>query len=177
MNNTIDIEVAIDTESLLNDFQNPSMDFGNVTGLPHEGYAYMIATTAHVNGGQATGDLSINGIVNDVIRWRCLSLSGNSDQSAVVYNVPMFGGSQLTGPINAIVAQPFAPVPVLQGEEQTAPPSFNGVVENDYYLEATITGHGTENYMFQFYVTENDPSTGEPVLKGCFGWDPTITVN
>jgi len=175
MSSYIDIEVVIDTERLLAE-QTPSQDPNNPTGIDHVSYSFMIATNAHVNGGQASGNLSVKAIVNDVLRWRCLSLSGNSDQSAVAYNIAKFGGQQVTGLINAIISQPYAPLPTLQGESNTNPPTFTGAVENDYYLEATVTGHGTEQYMFYFYVTDNDPNTGEPVLKGYYYWDPTITI-
>lgn len=176
MSSYIDIEVVIDTQSLLKAYPNPSTNSASPTGIDHTSYSYMVAATAHVISGQASGNLSVKGIVNDTIRWRCLSLSGNSDQSAVVYNITQFGGTQVTGVVNAFVAKPYAPVPILNGESNTVPPTFTTPVENDYYMEATITDHGTEQYMFYFYVTDNDPDTGKPVLKGYFYWDPTITI-
>jgi nematocidal protein AidA len=176
MSNYIDIEIVIDTVSLLNNIKNPSQDYANPTGIDHTTYSYMIAQTVYVNSGQATGDLSIKALVNDTIRWRSLSLSGNSGQSAVIYDMPQFAGQVVTSPIFAIESQPYVPLPTLVNGYNTKPPTFTTVTGSDYFLQATVTTHGTEQYKVLFYVTVQDPSTGKPVIAGYFSWDPTITV-
>jgi len=172
----IDIEIVIDTVSLLENIKSPSQDYKNPTGIDHTTYSYMIAQTAFVNSGQATGDLSIKALVNDTIRWRSLSLSGNSGQSAVIYDMPRFAGDQVTSPVFAIESQPYVPFPTLVNGYNTAPPTFTTVLGSDYFLQATVTAHGTEQYKVLFYVTAQDPATGKPVVKGYYSWDPTITV-
>jgi hypothetical protein len=176
MSNYLDIEVVIDTVSLLNAYSNPSKDPNNPTGIDHTSFSYMIAQTVFVNSGQASGNLSVKALVNDTIRWRSLSLSGNSGQSAVVYDIRQFAGQTVTSPVFAIESQPYVPLPTLNDGHNTNPPSFTTVTQNDYFLQATITNHGTEQYKVYFYVTVQDPGTGKPVTKGYFYWDPTITV-
>ncbi|HVJ51416.1 MAG TPA: inclusion body family protein [Aliidongia sp.] len=176
MSNYIDIEVVIDTVSLLGAYPNPSKDPHNPTGIDHTSFSYMIAQTAFVNSGQASGNLSIKALVNDTIRWRSLSLSGNADQSAEVYNIQQFAGQTVTSPVFAIESTPYVPLPTINDGRNTDPPTFTTVTENDYFLQATVTGHGTEQYKVFFYVTMADQGTGKPVLKGYFYWDPTITV-
>lgn len=177
MSNYIDIEIVIDTVSLLNAFPNPSQDYNNPTGIDHTSYSYMIAQTVYVNSGQATGNLSVKALVNDIIRWRSLSLSGNTGQSAVIYSMPQFAGTTVTSPVIAIESQPYVPFPTLTSTGfNTTPPTFTSVIDNDYFLQTNVTGHGTEQYKVMFYVTVQDPNTGKPVNKGYFSWDPTITV-
>lgn len=177
MSKNIDIEIVVDTVTLLNSYGNPSRDPNNPTGIAHTGYAYMIAQSAFVKSGQATGDLAINALVNDTIRWRGLSLSGNTDNSAVIYDIRWFQGEHVTTePTQAIISQPYVPVPILVKGQQTNPPTFNAALANDYFLQVAVCGHGTENYKVYFYVTTQDPTTGKPVLKGYYYWDPAIIV-
>lgn len=175
MSNYIDIEIVIDTVSLLKAFPNPSKDYNNPTGIDHTSYSYMIAQTAFVNSGQASGNLSVKALVNDTIRWRSLSLSGNSSQSAVIYDMQQFAGTTVTSPVFSIESQPYAPLPTLSGGYNTKPPTYTKVTENDYFLQATVTNHGTEQYKVLFYVTAED-ANGNLVNQGYFYWDPTITV-
>jgi nematocidal protein AidA len=175
MSSYIDIEIVIDTVSLLTAYPNASMDYANPTGIDHTSYSYMIAQTKYVNSGQATGNLSVKALVNDTIRWRSLSLSGNSSQSAVIYDMPQFAGVTVTSPVFAIESNPYVPLPKLSGGYNTKPPSFIKTTENDYFLQASVTNHGTEQYKVLFYVTEEDQG-GNLVVRGYFSWDPTITV-
>lgn len=175
MSKDIDIEIVVDTVTLLKDY-NPSPDYRNPTGISHNGYAYMIAQAAYVNGGQATGNLSINALNNDTIRWRSLSLSGNTDYSAVVYDMQQFSGAKVTTDPQCIISSPYVPLPILVKGQQTTPPSFTAVIANDYFLQVNVNGHGTEQYKVFFYVTTQDPQTGKPVLAGYFYWDPEIVV-
>ena len=114
MSKDINIEIVVDTVTLLNDYAPGTYD--NPTGIPHNGYAYMIAQTAFVNSGQATGDLSISAVVNDTIRWRGLSLSGNTDNSAIVYDILWYKNDHVTSePTNCYVSEPYVPMPILDG--------------------------------------------------------------
>jgi len=181
MSKAIDIEIVVDTVTLLGKYSNPSQDSKNPTGIAHNGYAYMIAQAAYVQNDasgkatQATGDLIISALVNDTIRWRMLSLSGNADYSAVVYDIQWFSGEHVTSePTQDVISQPYVPLPILVKGQQTQPPTFSAVTANDYFLQVNVTGHGSEGYKVFFYVTTQDPVTGKPVLKGYYYWDPTI---
>lgn len=176
MADVIDVEIVIDTVTLLATFPNPSTDYKNPTGIDHTTFSYMIAARKYVKSGLATGDLSLQALVGDVIRWRSLSLAGNTDDTAVLYAIERFQGQQVTGPVTAKLARPYEPLPIIVDGKQTNPPSFEAKIEDDYYLGTDITDHGTENYLVKFYVTVPDRSTGKPVTKGYFYWDPTITV-
>ena len=82
----IDIEIVIDTQSVLNTYGRTPGTWDHPTGIAHS-YGYMVAQSDYVRSGQATGDLAIKAIEGDAIRWRSLSLSGNANESAVIYAI------------------------------------------------------------------------------------------
>jgi nematocidal protein AidA len=173
MSKVIDIEIVVDTVTLLKNYPNPSKNSAAPTGIGHQ-YGYMVAPSASVVSGQATGDLTIKAEIGDVIRWRMLSLTGEADQAAVIYNIARFSGTQVTSSVQALLAHPLVPEPILVDSKNTNPPTYNAVKQDDYYLSATVTDSGTENYNVQFYVTER---SGQSLnLLGYFVWDPTIQV-
>lgn len=172
----IDVEIVIDTVTLLEKFPAPSTDYKNPTGIDHTSFSYMIAAKDFVESGMATGDLVLKAINGDVIRWRSLSLAGNSDHTAVLYEIGWFKGDHVTDKYDAHVGHPYVPIPIIADGKNTTPPSFESKIEDDYYINATITNRGTENYHVKFYVTVPDRTTGKPKLKGYFYWDPVIKV-
>jgi hypothetical protein len=179
MSKDIDIVIAIDTVSLLANVTPGS--YQNPAGLSHGStdriYTFMIAQALYVNSGQATGNLNISALVNDTIRWRTASLSGNTDEAAIVYLIQQYSGDQVTSqPVTAYVSNPYEPVPIIVNNENTEPPTFTSPPVPDYFMQATVNNHGTEQYKVYFYVTKQDQKTGKPVIAGYYWWDPTIVV-
>ncbi len=173
MSTVIDIVVVLDTKAVLSSYGT-----GGTSTAPKwigHNYAYMIAQSAFVRSGQATGDLSVNAEVGDVIRWRLLSLTGDADQAAEIYDISRYSGVQVTATPQALLAHPLVPEPILVDGKNTTPPTYNAVKQDDYYLQATIVESGTENYSVYFYITERQGST--LVLKGYYAWDPQIVVS
>lgn len=168
MSQIIDINVAFDTETIVSKYANPSQNSTQPTGIQHAD-AYMIAQTSDVISGQATADLNVSASVGDVIRWRSESLSGNSDQSVVIYNIVKFSGTAVTGPIQPITASPTMPIPNSANPVQYTPTS-----QYDYYLNANVTANGTEGYEVWFYIVQRNHSS--LTTLGYYYWDPTLTV-
>src|SRR5271166_3777460 len=98
----IDIQVVIYTQSVLNTYGS-SGTWDNPKGIAHN-YSYMVAQSDYVRSGQATADLEVSALVNDQIRWRTVSLTGNANQSAVIYDIIKFSGDTVTGSIEATVS-------------------------------------------------------------------------
>lgn len=169
MSQIIDINVVFDTETLVSKYPNPSQNSSAPTGIAHQD-AYMIAQASDVLGGQATADLNVSASVGDVVRWHSESLSGNSDQSAVIYNIVKFSGASVTGPIQPITASPTMPIPNSANPVQYTPTS-----QYDYYLNANVTTNGTEGYQVWFYIVQRSHSTLTTI--GYYYWDPTLTVS
>jgi nematocidal protein AidA len=170
----IDIEIVIDTVTLLSEV-TPSQNSAAPTWIDHNKYSFMIVQKSFLVNGQATGDLSIKGQVNDTVRWRSLSLTGNANQSAVLYNISHLSGGIVMDTVRGVNTQPYIPVPVLPDGHQTTPPSYTKQIGFDYIQQTTLIGHGSENYSVYFYVTTED-ANGNLINRGYFAWDPAVTV-
>jgi hypothetical protein len=175
MSKNVDICIVVDTVSLIATY--PAGTYQNPQGTKHD-FAYMIAQSDCVDKGQASGDLIVKNLVNnDTVRWRMISLSGDTDQAAVIYDITHTSGPKVMSSESAYESSPYVPLPILTDDNKnTQPPSFkNDAIETDYFLQANIVGHGTEHYAVKFYVTKPD-AKGKPVLHGYYWWDPAVTV-
>jgi hypothetical protein len=171
MSKIIDIDVIIDTATIETNYGGG----GSATAPKDIGHndLYMIAPKVVVISGQATGDLNINALVNDGIRWRSESLSGNTDQAAVIYQIDRFGGTQVTTTPQMVVSYPPTPIP-----NPDSPTSYTANDQQaDTFLNCSVISKGTENYRVWFYIVNKDPNTGALSTFGYYRWDPTITVN
>jgi nematocidal protein AidA len=174
MSEVIDIFINIDTESLINAYPNPSTDPAAPTGISHN-FAYMVAPSAHVKSGQATGDLTISADVGDNIRWRMLSMSGNTSFSANLMNLKRFSGGQVTSVVEGKLIEPQTPVPEGGPGNILLPPTYVTKIQDDFYLSADVVTNGTENYNVSFAVLSYH--NGNLKALGYFVWDPTITAS
>jgi hypothetical protein len=174
MSNIINIEMVFDTQTLLKKYPNPSQNSAAPTGIAHSD-VFMVTEAKYVAGGQATADLSINAEVDDVIRWRGLSLSDNVSQSAIPYKIQKFSGSQVTTIPVPTESHPWVPVPNQNPDKSVDPLKFTAQQLPAYYLNCNVTDSGTENYQVWFYIAEQVSGSNVKVL-GYFYWDPQIKV-
>lgn len=171
MSNTINILITIDTDTVVKNYPNPSQNSNAPTGIAHN-MGYMVATGAKVNSGQGTGDLSFAALVGDTVRAFATSGSDNFEAAVLLYGMPMFSGTQVFGPFNY---QNFTKSTVVPNSTSTVLPA-KIVDETFWFYQASVSTKGTEGYMIQFALYQRDTTTGQPVLKGYYAWDPTITV-
>lgn len=153
---------------------NPSKDPNNPTGIGHN-FAYMIAANDYVKSGQATGDLSISADVGDTVRWRMISLSGNTGYSASLQNIKRFAGDPITSATTGELIEPQVPVPGTTPGPIALPPTFTTATEYDFFLTADIIMAGTENYNVSLVVQRYHAGTLQ--VLGYFYWDPTLTAS
>lgn len=174
MSDIIDIEIVVDTANLIASTTSPSKNPQSPTPIGHN-FAYMVAASAHVKSGQASGDLSISADVGDTIRWRMISLSGNTSYSASLQNIQRFGGTQITSATEGELIEPQTPVPGTTPGKIALPPTFTTVTGYDFFLTADIDVAGTENYNVSFVVQHYH--AGALQVLGYFVWDPAITAS
>lgn len=174
MSEIIDIQIVIDTMNLMVHYQNPSKDPKNPTGIGHN-YAYMIAAEDFVKSGQASGDLSISADVGDTIRWRMVSLSGNTSYSANLDDIQRYKDDTITSDVEGKLIEPQTPVPGTTPGDISLPPSYTSTEQFDFYLTADIVKSGTENYKVFFAVMQYH--SGSLTTLGYFVWDPTLTAS
>lgn len=173
MSKVIDIAVVFDTETIEEKYGAGSHDSNNPHDVSHDD-VYMIARQAIVNSGQATGDLSVNAVVNDAIHWRAESLSGNSGNSVVIYKVDKYSGVNVTSTPELRVTMPAEPIP-----DESNPTSY--AINKDQYdafLSCEVERTGNEGYRIWFYIVNKDPDTGDlgDSPYGFYRWDPTLEV-
>lgn len=174
MSDIIDIEIVVDTANLIASVPNPSMNPQSPTPIGHN-FAYMVAAQTYVKSGQATGDLSISADVGDTIRWRMISLSGNTSYSASLQNIQRFAGDQITSPTLGELIAPQAPVPGTTPGPIALPPTFTTATDYDFFLTADIVMAGSENYNVSFVVQRYHANALQVI--GYFVWDPAISAS
>ncbi|KVU45840.1 hypothetical protein WK69_14930 [Burkholderia ubonensis] len=178
-----DVLIAFDVENILKKLDgspqsrsknNPPSLGSNVNSV------YMITTIADavygfgqgpyqgLDEGEAGSNLRIKAEVEDVIRWRTVSLTDQADYKCFLYRFKSYGANLLSDVhyLTTNINQPYPlqgwPDNNLVGEEKRA----------DYYAQATVLAPGTETYAF--YVAIYDRHA-QP--KGYFYWDPYINIS
>ncbi len=178
------VNVIVDTEGLLAAYPSPSADSQAPT-LVDDAFCYLIGPPARTQG-QATAHLYI-AVPSDAdaaqerlkgglagVQWRCFSLSGNTDQSAVLYGVTPIKLKLVATRARAL--ETCRPSPVLVGAQNTAPPTFDSGLEPDYFIETVWRPKGVTRFDIQFYVTRSDPETGQLDTVGYFRWASEIAI-
>ncbi len=170
MSKTIDIEVVFDTVTLETNYGGGG-SADNPKDIAHSDI-YMVAPKVITQSGQASGDLTISALVNDTIRWRSNSLSGNTDQAAIIYRIDKFSGDQVTSTPEMRVSYPSTPIP-----DSNQPTTYTAVAtQADVFLSCEVLKQGTEGYRVWFYIVNKDPNTGGLSTFGYYRWDPTINA-
>lgn len=171
MSKTINIDAMFDTVTIESKYGGGG-SADQPIGIQHHD-VWMVAQQVVVEDGtQATADLTVKALVNDTIRWRSESLSGNTDQAAIIYKIAQFSGDTVTSDPEMRVSYPPTPIPNPQD-----PTSYNSVTtQADVFLSCEVLKMGTEGYKVYFYIVNKDEYTGELKTFGYYYWDPTIKV-
>lgn len=170
MSKTINILITIDTDRVKT--IGGSNDPNKPTGIGHD-MGYMVATGTTVNGKtQGTGDLDFNALVGDTVRAFATSGSENFEDAVLLYGMPKFSGDQVFSAFNYQNYTKSTVIP--QSTTQVLPARI--VDEVFWFYRADVIAKGVEGYMVQFALYTRDATTGQPVLKGYYAWDPTIRV-
>ena len=170
MSKTINIQITIDTQSVLK-IANPSQNPTTPTGIGHT-LGYMVATNTTVIEGQGTGDLNFKASLGDTVRFFATSGSNNFDDAVLAYGMPPFSGPGVFGSFDSKAFNGRQAIYPSNGPEvlpgTMAPQTF-------YFYQTDVTGIGKEGYMVQFSLyTRNDD--GQLQIRGYYQWDPYITV-
>lgn len=180
------IDVIVDTQSLLADYPTPSLDAQHPTPVANA-YCYMIGPPARTRG-QATAHLYIGAEqdggsedtgrrpqpVHALLQWRCFSLSGNADQSAILYSIEPIRKKQARTRAKAL--EVYKPAPILVDANNTAPPTFSSSLQPDYFMETVLEHRGSTRFDIRFYVTQNDPQTSQLHTIGYFSWASEVSI-
>jgi len=183
MSDFIDVFVSIDTNHVLEKYPNPSTNPKSPTPIAHD-YAYMTAASKYVKAGQATADLEIYALRGDSVRWRATSLSGNTSQSANLYDIEYHKDDRImrfrpsqAGYAETTELERAKPIPEEKDNEVPDATKYVSKDQYDFFIQGDVIETGIEHYFVKFYITEIIREAGKAprmVTKGYFQWDPAV---
>jgi hypothetical protein len=191
-NDTMDILVAIDTDTILNSvgksFNGKVFTLSNDSTKPSQLYSYadnfgrldqsvvyMIAPRNSVIGNSQGGsELNVQMNLGDSIRWRATSLSKGLDHAVVLYQYTQTDGNGRIGHLDQNGPEPSpvygSPLPIINFDNYSSTPKKQDVENYFWQGEAQIKGNIRYSWAFMIVDSQNK------VLGYC-SWDPYITIN
>ncbi|SFO12799.1 inclusion body family protein [Xenorhabdus japonica] len=181
MSNVIDILVAVDAQSIMEQYGRISTNINAPTYLGcRSDDIHMLARPKYVISGQGGSELKIDAKNGDVIRWRGATLSKDAEYSAALLKiVPL--SRRASEFFTAPVVKPIhSYVPVLKSDDTIVNPDLL-----DVDLQSTVNYHwetmvksmppphsaSTEFYTFIVGIYSNGN------FRGFVYWDPAIVLD
>jgi hypothetical protein len=164
------VTAVFDTQFILAGTETPSQDPDNPTPAPEAG-VFLIAAGA-------IGPVARQGLVlparpRDHLAWRSQSLSGDADQSVVIYRIGAATsgsiGGHVIGHARAETTQTLQPIP----DSQT-PTEYASERQYDYRLTTPVTHLGEQVTRLDFYIVNRVHSTLTTV--GYLSWDALLVL-
>jgi len=162
----IDVLIAIDVESIINNY-GTNTDCNNPVQIDsNKNYIYMIVRSDEAVSGNAGAELTIAAKTLDVIRWRETSLTLNCTYSTILYEFDSTDAAGLITTPQPIVVEVNTPLPVASDPLHPATQTIN-----DYFWNCTVERAGSITYHFKFMIVDRDNN-----VQGYYWWDPFIRV-
>jgi hypothetical protein len=167
-NKVINVNIIIDSSSLINDYSNPSKDQDNPTEIGHN-YQFMVSSDNKGLSGQGTGNLNFGAKQGDVVRFYATSEYNNFDNPIILYKLFNFGGSN-------VFQDPNFELENFPDADIIVPATFNPLTteqstQNFWFAQNTVNAKGKQNYGLQFALYNSDLT-----LYGFFSWKPSIVA-
>ena len=171
---TINVLVAFDAETIIKQYPNPSKDPAKPTPISNN-HVYMTVRQSNAFAGQGGGELNVKANVEDFIEWRETTMSRGDKYIALLYAYK--AGSSGTSPIDDVHHTTTDSVNAYL-VSQAPDPEFKTDAITGHHWTAEVT-HLTKGdrfaYTFSFELLEANPG-GTSTLIGYYSWDPFITV-
>lgn len=174
MRTPLNVTAVFDTQYILASTQDPSQNPEQPTPAPEDG-AYLITAKANAVGlvGERRLVLSCEDADEDgeerAVAWRGRSLSGDADQSVILYRIEHLAGIRATGVARAISDQVPQPIPDSQ-----SPTDYSIEPQYDYRLTTPIKAFGGQVRRLDFYIVDRQHST--LTTLGYFSWNATLVL-
>ena len=177
MSSQVDILCAIDAQTILEKYPNPSTNPAAPTVI-NNGLIYMTVKKDQALSGNGGGELKVGIHIGDNLRWREQTLSLNFEYSVQFYNFvsssqnlitlppTLVGGVQADGTLSE---KDTAMPKHVSGAPPWLPTSINDAPY--HFWQSTAEAAGEVTYHWQFVIADDAGN-----VKGYFQWDPFIHI-
>lgn len=160
----IDLLIVVDGETLIETLPPGTVD--KPTSVP-EPMIYMVVMNDRAVFGQASKELKIKAITDDVIRWRAASLSLNANYQVLLYKYLALKGDDLITPPVPLISEVTSPLP------NPSDPLKPTTQKRKYpFWQATVLQAGEVTYAFHLMILDRQSTP-----LGYYYWDPFITIS
>ncbi|NTY36447.1 inclusion body family protein [Burkholderia diffusa] len=161
----IQILAVIDTHYVKATYPNPSQSANRPTGISSNAVFMLNSRLPGVSSSEGTGNLGLNLHVGDTVSLMGTSLSDNSGDSAMIYNVRHFSGAQVFGPFSM---QTIEQADVAAAAETPDIIPISAQSQVFYRLNSVARSSGSENLgtIFALYTRNQNKKS----LFGYFYW-------
>lgn len=172
INEIINVQIIIDTDKLINDFETPSADNESPIAVDHN-YMYVVVSTPSATKGYENDDnLKLNAEVGDVIRFNTISEYNNMDNSVLLCEVKKVKGANVFGRFKSKFFNKIS-IEAAIGESPL-PPVF--VKRAFWFYESSVKKIGKEIFSLKFALYVRRRGQQDPILWGYYICNQVIVV-
>lgn len=172
INEIINVEIIIDTDRLINDFETPSVDDESPIVIDHNYMYVVVSTPKETVGHESNINLKLSAEVGDVIRFNAISEYNNMDNSVLLYEVKKVKGANVFGKFKSKVFNKIS-IEAAMGESPL-PPVF--VKRAFWFYESSVKKIGKETFSLKFALYVRKRGQQDPVLWGYYICNQVIIV-
>jgi hypothetical protein len=172
INEVINVEIIIDTDRLINDFETPSQDADSPIAIDHNYMYVVVSTPSGTSGNENNINLKLSAEVEDVIRFNAISEYNNMDNSVLLCEIKKVKGANVFGKFKSKVYNKIS-VEAASGKSPL-PPEFAKRVF--WFYESSVKKMGKETFSLKFALYVRIRGQQDPVFFGYFICHQVIVV-
>ena len=172
INEIINVQIVIDTDKLVNDFETPSVDDESPITIDHK-YMYVVVSTPNGTvGNEKNINLKLSAEVGDIIRFNAISEYNNMNNSILLCEVKKVKGANVFGKFRSKDLNNIS-IEAAMGESPL-PPVFAKRVF--WFYESSVKKIGKETFSLKFALFVKKRGQQDPVLWGYYICNQVIVV-
>ncbi|PJJ07125.1 inclusion body protein [Flavobacterium sp. 1] len=172
INEIINVQIIIDTDKLISDFETPSVDDESPIAIDHN-YMYVVVSTPNETiGHESNINLKLSAEVGDIIRFNTISEYNNMDNSVLLCEVKKVKGANVFGRFKSKFFNKIS-IEAAIGESPL-PPVF--VKRAFWFYESSVKKIGKETFSLKFALYVRRRGQQDPILWGYYICNQVIVV-
>jgi hypothetical protein len=172
---SINILAVIDTDAITDVYESNKHDKKHPQKVDLDTERMICSGSRGVVSGQGTADISFNARHGDLIYFRGMSTSNNSNNAIIIYNIEWVEGDSIFKPFTSEVKSIEGAV-VPDADTQNGLPPLHEPMSFSTF-ESKVSKHGTAVLAIQFGLYQLDDNGEKQKLYGYFEWDTKITIS